>query len=85
MNYVFLMKGLGLKWRCFLNLEVAVKLRELISKLMEVSKLGIYDRVEARRSILHNDGFYGGVLTPEEVEEELKKVEKLIGDIESLL
>jgi hypothetical protein len=52
---------------------------------MEVSKLGIYDRVEARRSILHNDGFYGGVLTPEEVEEELKKVEKLIGDVESLL
>jgi hypothetical protein len=61
------------------------KLRELASKLMEVSKLGIYDRVEARRSLLHNDGFYGGVLTPEEVEEELKKVEKLIGDIESLL
>jgi hypothetical protein len=61
------------------------KLRELASKLAEVSKLGIYDRVEARRSVLHSDGFYGGVLTPEEVEEELKKVEKLIEDIESLL
>ena len=61
------------------------KLRELASKLAEISKLGIYDRVEARRSVLHNDGFYGGVLTPDEVEEELKKVEKLIGDIENLL
>jgi len=61
------------------------KLRDLASKLAAVSKLGIYDRVEARRSVLHSDGFYGGVLAPEEAEEELKKVEKLIEDIESLL
>jgi hypothetical protein len=61
------------------------KLRELASKFIEISKLGIYDRVEARRSVLHSDGFYSGVLTPEEVEEELKKVEKLIEDIVSIL
>jgi len=61
------------------------KLRELAGKLAEVSRLGIYDRLEARRNVLHNDGFYGGVLTPEEAEEELRKVEKLIEDIEGLL
>ena len=61
------------------------KLRELASKLAEVSKLGIYDRIEAKRIVLHNDGFYGEVLTPDEVKEELKKVEKLIGDIKNLL
>ncbi|MCC6043936.1 MAG: hypothetical protein LM584_01445, partial [Desulfurococcaceae archaeon] len=33
------------------------KLRDLSNKHQEVSILGIYDRVEARRSILHNDGF----------------------------
>jgi len=51
---------------------------------MEVSKVGLYDRIEARRSVLHNDGFYSGILTPEETKEELKKVERLIEDIESL-
>jgi hypothetical protein len=61
------------------------KLRELAGKLVEVSRLGIYDRVEARRSILHSDGFYSGVLTPEEAEEEFRKVGKLIEDVESLL
>jgi len=61
------------------------KLRELASKLAAASRLGIYDRVEARRSVLHNDGFYGGVLTPEEAEEELKKVGELIEDVEGLL
>jgi len=60
------------------------KLRELVNKLMEVSKVGLYDRIEARRSVLHNDGFYSGILTPEETKEELKKVERLIEDIESL-
>jgi len=61
------------------------KLRDLASKLAAASRLGIYDRVEARRSVLHSDGLYSGALTPEEAEEELKKVEKLIEDIESLL
>jgi hypothetical protein len=61
------------------------KLRDLAGKLAAASRLGIYDRVEARRSVLHSDGFYSGALTPEEAEEELKKVEKLIEDIESLL
>jgi len=60
------------------------KLRELADKLTEVSRVGLYDRIEARRSVLHNDGFYGGILTPEEAEEELKKVEGLIEDIKSL-
>jgi hypothetical protein len=60
------------------------KLRELTDKLAEVSRLGLYDRVEARRSVLHNDGFYSGALTPKEAEEELKKVGKLIEDIEGL-
>jgi hypothetical protein len=61
------------------------KLRDLSNKHQEVSRLGIYDRVEARRSILHNDGFYGGALAPEEVREELGKVERLIEDIEALI
>jgi len=60
------------------------KLRELDDKITEVSKVGLYDRIEARRSVLHNDGFYGGILTPKETEEELKKVERLIEDVESL-
>jgi len=60
------------------------KLRELADKLMDVSRVGLYDRIEARRSVLHNDGFYGGILTPEETEEELKKVERLIEDIRNL-
>ena len=60
------------------------KLRELGDKLTEVSEMGLYDRIEARRSVLHNDGFYGGILTPEEAEEELKKVERLIEDIRNL-
>jgi hypothetical protein len=61
------------------------KLRELASKVAAVSRLGIYDRVEARRSVPHGDGFYGEVLTPEEAKEELKKVGELIEDVEGLL
>jgi len=61
------------------------KLRDLSRKVREVAELGIYDRVEARRSTLHSDGFYSGILTHEEVEEELRKVEKLIEDIEKLI
>jgi len=61
------------------------KLKELADKLTEVSKVGLYDRIEARRSVLHNDGFYGGILTPKEVKEELNKVEGLIEDIKSLI
>jgi hypothetical protein len=60
------------------------KLRELAEKVSEVSRLGLYDRIEARRSVLHSDGFYGGILTPGEAEEELKKVERLIEDIGGL-
>jgi len=60
------------------------KLRELGDKLTEVSRMGLYDGIEARRSVLHNDGFYSGILTPEEAEEELKKVEGLIEDIRNL-
>jgi len=61
------------------------KLRDLSKKVHEVVELGIYDRVEARRSTLHSDGFYSGILTPEEVEEELGKVGKLIEDVEKLV
>jgi uncharacterized protein (UPF0332 family) len=61
------------------------KLRDLSGKAREVAELGIYDRVEARRSTLHSDGFYGGVLTREEVEEELRKVGELIDDVERLI
>ena len=61
------------------------RLRDLAGRHDAVSRLGIYDRVEARRSVLHSDGFYSGALTPEKAEEELRKVEKLIGDVESLL
>ena len=60
------------------------KLGELADKIAEVSRVGLYDRTEARRSILHNDGFYSGILKPKETEEELKKVERLIKDVESL-
>jgi len=60
------------------------KLKELADKIMEISRVGLYDRIEARRSVLHNDGFYGGILTPKETAEELKKVERLIEDVESL-
>jgi uncharacterized protein (UPF0332 family) len=61
------------------------KLRDLSKKVHEVVELGIYDRVEARRSMLHSDGFYSSILTHEEVEEELRKVEKLIEDVEKLI
>ena len=61
------------------------KLRDLSKKVHEVVELGIYDRVEARRSMLHSNGFYSNILTHEEVEEELKKVEKLIEDVEKLI
>jgi len=61
------------------------KLRDLSKKVHKVVELGIYDRVEARRSTLHSDGFYSGILTHEEVEEELRKVEKLIEDVEKLI
>ena len=60
------------------------KLRELANKITEVSMVGLYDRIEARRSILHNNGFHSGILTPKETEDELKKVEGLIEDVESL-
>ena len=60
------------------------KLRELAGKITEVSRVGLYDRIEARRSILHNDGFYSGILTPKETEEELKKVKRIIEDVEGL-
>ena len=56
--------------------------RRVLRKVREVTGLGIYDRVEARRGTLHSDGFYSGVLTHDEVEEELRKVEKLIEDVE---
>ena len=61
------------------------KLRDLSKKVRKVAELGIYDRVEARRSTLHSDGFYSGILTHEEVEEELRKVEKLIEDVDKLI
>jgi uncharacterized protein (UPF0332 family) len=61
------------------------KLRDLSRKVRGVEELGIYDRVEARRSTLHSDCFYSGALTLEEVEEELRKVEKLIEDAEKLI
>ena len=61
------------------------KLRDLSRRVREVAELGIYDRVEARRSTLHSDGFYSGILTHEEVEEELRKVEELVEDVEKLI
>ena len=61
------------------------KLRDLSKRVHEVAELGIYDRVEARRSTLHSDGFYSGILTHEEVEEELRKVEELVEDVEKLI
>jgi len=61
------------------------KLRDLSGKVYEVAELGIYNRVEARRSTLHSDGFYSSILTHEEVEEGLRKVEKLIEDVEKLI
>jgi uncharacterized protein (UPF0332 family) len=61
------------------------KLRDLSKRVHEVAELGIYDRVEARRSMLHSDGFYSGILTHEEVEEELRKVEELVEDVEKLI
>ena len=39
----------------------------------------------ARMSYLHLDGFYKGTLSPEEAEEQMGKVEELIGDVEALL
>lgn len=59
-------------------------LRELEKMESKMKALGILDRVEARRSMLHADGFYSGILNPDEVKEELKKVEELINDIEFL-
>jgi len=61
------------------------KLKDLSKRVHEVAELGIYDRVEARRSTLHSDGFYSGILTREEVEEELRKVEELVEDVEKLI
>jgi uncharacterized protein (UPF0332 family) len=61
------------------------KLRDLSRSVREVAELGIYNRVEARRSTLHSNGFYSGILTHEEVEEELRNVEKLVEDVKKLI
>jgi len=61
------------------------KFRDLSKKVRKVAELEIYDRVKARRSTLHSDGLYSGILTHEEVEEELRKVEKLIEDVDKLI
>ena len=61
------------------------KLRDLSKRIHEIAELGIYDRVEARRSTLHSNGFYSGVLTHDEIEEELRKVEELVEDVEKLI
>jgi hypothetical protein len=41
----------------------------------------MYNRVEARKSVLHDDSSYSGIPTSEEVKEELEKVKRLIEDI----
>ena len=61
------------------------KLKDLSKRIHEIAELGIYDRVEARRSTLHSNGFYSGVLTHDEIEEELRKVEELVEDVERLI
>jgi len=61
------------------------KLKDLSKRIHEVAELEIYDRVEARRSTLHSNGFYSSVLTHDEIEEELRKVKKLVEDVERLI
>ena len=61
------------------------KLRQLEEAEPEIAKLSLRDRYMARMSYLHVDGFYEGTLSPEEAEEQMDRVEELIGDVEALL
>jgi len=57
----------------------------LEGKYSEVAKLGIMDRFSARGYNLHILGYREGMLSEEEVGEELEKVEKYLEDVEELL
>ena len=61
------------------------KLRQLEEAEPEIARLGLRDRYMARMGYLHVDGFYEGTLSPEETEEQMDRVEELIGDVEALL
>jgi len=61
------------------------KLRKLEVVRPDVAKLGLGDRYMARMGYLHIDGFYEGTLGPEEAGEQIRRVEKLLKDIEGLI
>ena len=47
-------------------------------KVPELAKLGIYDRYAARSRLLHGEVFYKGVLDPNLLKIEIKKVLEFI-------
>ncbi|WP_460024346.1 PaREP1 family protein [Infirmifilum sp. SLHALR2] len=61
------------------------KLEELESKNPQVRDMNLSDRFAAREQKLHIRCFYDGECTAEWLEEELKKVKKLIDDVYSML
>jgi len=64
--------------------ERRIKIRELEMIDEQIRKKGIFDRFMARDHILHERGFYDGDVINEEIEEELRKVERFIDDISLL-
>jgi len=61
------------------------KLEELEFKNPQVRDMNLSDRLAAREQKLHIRCFYDGDCTAEWLEEELKKVKKLIDDVRNLL
>jgi len=53
-------------------------LREVEQKIPELAMLGIYDRYAARSRLLHGEVFYKGVLDPNLLKIEIKKVLEFI-------
>ena len=51
----------------------------------EIAKVGLRDRFGARGYYLHIQGYHEGTLSYVEVEEELRKVEDYIRDVEKIL
>lgn len=82
LNYLFAKEGISPLPKS--HRERRIKLRELEATSLKVKEKGIFDRFMARDHILHERAFYDGDVIEEEIEEELRKVEAFIKDIEEL-
>uniref|UniRef100_A0A7C5YT22 HEPN domain-containing protein n=1 Tax=Ignisphaera aggregans TaxID=334771 RepID=A0A7C5YT22_9CREN len=60
-------------------------LRELEKKFPRFAELGLRDRFGARGYYLHILGYHEGLLSEEEVVEELEKAKKYVEDVEAIL